>query len=61
MTFVPPEAFEYDDDVTPEAIEQLRVEADEILSKQEWTVVCMSIANGPLSRDIRAGSNYPAA
>ena len=42
MTSVPPEAFEYDDDVTPEAIEQLRVEADEILSKQEWTVVCMS-------------------
>ncbi len=35
----PPEAYEYDDDVTPEAIAQLRAEADEILSKGEWTTI----------------------
>ena len=34
-----PEAFEYGDDVTPEAIAQLRAEADEILSKGEWTTI----------------------
>jgi hypothetical protein len=35
----PPEAYEYDDDVTPEAIAQLRAEADEILSKGKWTTI----------------------
>ena len=35
----PPEAYDYRDDVTPEAIEQLRAEADEILSKGEWTTI----------------------
>ena len=38
-TQCPPEAYEYDDDVTPEAIAQLRAEADEILSKGEWTTI----------------------
>lgn len=35
----PPEAYDYHDDVTPEAIEQLRAEADEILSKGEWATI----------------------
>ena len=34
-----PEAYDYHDDVTPEAIAQLRAEADEILSKGEWTTI----------------------
>lgn len=38
-TQCPPEAYDYDDDVTPEAIAQLRAEADEILSKGEWTTI----------------------
>lgn len=35
----PPEAYEYDDDVTPEAIALLRAEADKVLSKGEWTTI----------------------
>ena len=35
----PPEAFDYRDDVTPEAIAQLRAEANEIMSKGEWTTI----------------------
>jgi hypothetical protein len=35
----PPEAYDHHDDVAPEAIEQLRAEADEILSEGEWTTI----------------------
>ncbi len=35
----PLEAYDYEDDVTPEAIAQLRAEADEVLSKGEWTTI----------------------
>ncbi len=35
----PPEAYNYEDDVTPEAIAQLRAEANEVMSKGEWTTI----------------------
>jgi hypothetical protein len=35
----PPEAFQYDDDVTPEGIAQLRAAAAETMSKGHWTII----------------------
>jgi hypothetical protein len=35
----PPEAYEYDDDVTPAAVEQLRQKAAATMSTRRWTVV----------------------
>lgn len=35
----PPEAFDYDDDVTPDATAQLRAEAAEIMSKGKWVII----------------------
>jgi len=34
-----PEAFEYEDDVTPEAVKTLQEKADAILSQDEWVVI----------------------
>jgi hypothetical protein len=42
----PREAFEYEDDVTPEAIAQLRAEADEKLPKGDWTVIDGYVGQG---------------
>lgn len=35
----PPEAFAYDDDVTPEAVDTLRSRATKVIKSQEWEVV----------------------
>jgi hypothetical protein len=47
----PPEAFAYDDDVTPAAVQQLRDEAAETMSKGNWTVIDGYVGNNkPPSR-----------
>jgi hypothetical protein len=35
----PVEAFEYEDDITPDAVKQLRDEADRAMPGAQWTVV----------------------
>ena len=41
----PPEAFDYDDDVTPAAVEQLRQEAADRMSRGKWTVIDGYVGN----------------
>lgn len=36
---LPPEAFQYDDDVTPETVETIKEKADRIIRKEEWVVI----------------------
>jgi hypothetical protein len=36
---LPPEAFQYDDDVTPEVVKTIQEQADEIIRKEEWVVI----------------------
>lgn len=34
-----PEAFEYEDDITPEVVKRLQEKADVILSEDEWIII----------------------
>jgi hypothetical protein len=36
---LPPEAFDYDDDVTPEAVEILRKKAASVMNQGTWKVI----------------------
>ena len=35
----PPEAFQYDDDVTPETVKSIQEKADKIIREEEWVVI----------------------
>jgi hypothetical protein len=48
-----PEAYDYEDDVTPEAIEQLRRQADKVLSSRRWTTIEGYV--GPSKQTARVG------
>jgi hypothetical protein len=43
----PPEAYEYDDDVTPEAVDMVRQKAAKLVEAEHWEVVDGFGANEP--------------
>lgn len=43
----PPEAYEYDDDVTPEAVDAIRQKAAKLVEAEQWEVVDGFGANEP--------------
>ena len=48
-----PEAYAYEDDVTPGAVEQLRRDADKVLSLRRWTTIEGYV--GPNKQTARVG------
>ena len=39
VTATAPEAFAYEDDVRPEVVRQLQIEADKFLDEGEWVII----------------------